>query len=128
MNISDTASELVDLIQTETSNKLSKPKICKQVAALLNKLVDNLRTAQEETEYVIVINLDQGMPSSVTTNAPELNGALFVCTDDISLADDVDSAILVGEETLIIGTGVIEMEDDMRKYVRSAVKFERLNG
>ena len=126
MNINSLALEIVELVQNETANKTNLNKINRQVINILNKIVSNFSDTEAD-DYTVVINLDQGLPASVITNHPNLNGALFVCTDNISVADDEEAAICIGEETIIVGVGEIQMQDDMTIYHKAAHKFERQN-
>ncbi len=127
MNISDTASEIVDLVQTELSNKTNVGKINRQVANILYKIVRNFTSAEEEDNYVVVVNLNQGMPESVLSNHPGISGALVVCTDNISVADDEETAVIVHDDVIVVAVAKVEAQDDMARYVKSAHKFERLN-
>ncbi len=127
MNISDTASEIVDLVQTELSNKTNVGKINRQVANILYKIVRNFTSAEEEDNYVVVVNLNQGMPESVLSNHPGISGALVVCTDNISVADDEETAVIVHDDVIVVSVAQVEAQDDMARYVKSAHKFERLN-
>lgn len=127
MNISDTASEIVELVQTELSNKTNVGKINRQVANILYKIVRNFTSAEEEDNYVVVVNLNQGMPESVLSNHPGISGALVVCTDNISVADDEETAVIVHDDVIVVAVAKVEAQDDMARYVKSAHKFERLN-
>jgi hypothetical protein len=127
MNISDTASEIVELVQTELSNKTNVGKINRQVANILYKIVSNFSDATEQGDYVVVVNLNQGIPESVLSNHPGISGALVVCTDNISIADDEEMAVIVHDDVIVVSVSEIETEDDMARYVKSAHKFERLN-
>jgi hypothetical protein len=127
MNISDTASEIVDLVQTELSNKTNVGKINRQVANILYKIVRNFTSAEEEDNYVVVVNLNQGMPESVLSNHPGISGALVVCTDNISVADDEETAVIVHDDVIVVSVAQVEAQGDMARYVKSAHKFERLN-
>jgi len=127
MNISDTASEIVELVQTELSNKTNVGKINRQVANILYKIVRNFTSAEEEDNYVVVVNLNQGMPESVLSNHPGISGALVVCTDNISVADDEETAVIVHDDVIVVSVAQVEAQDDMARYVKSAHKFERLN-
>lgn len=126
MNISDIAVQIVDLVQAETINKAAASRVNKQVANILHKLVGNL--ADAEDEYVVVINMDSGIPQSVLTNNPALNGALFVCTDNISVADDEEAAVVVYDDTIVVSSGVVEIDGDMHTFVKAEAKFSKLNG
>lgn len=125
MNISDTASEIVDLVQTELSGKTSIGKIKRQVASILSKIVNNFSDAEDN--YVVVVNLFEGVPESVLSNHPGLSGALVVCTDNISVADDEEAAVIVHDDIIVVAVSEMEAQDDMSRYVKSAHKFERLN-
>ena len=125
MNISDTASEIVDLVQTELSGKTNIGKIKRQVASILSKIVNNFSDAEDN--YVVVVNLFEGVPESVLSNHPGLSGALVVCTDNISVADDEESAVIVHDDVIVVAVSSVEAQDDMARYVKSAHKFERLN-
>lgn len=127
MNISDTASEIVELVQTELSNKTNVGKIKRQVASILSKIVHNFSDAEDEANYVVVVNLLQGVPTSVLSNHPGLSGALVVCTDDISVADDEELAVIVHDDVIVVAVTQVEAQDDMARHVKSAHKFERLN-
>lgn len=127
MNISDTASEIVELVQTEMSNKTAIGKINRQVANILSKIVSNLSDAKEEDNYVVVVNLNQGMPESILSNHPGLNGALVVCTDNISVADDEELAVIVHDDVIVVAVSEVQAQDDMSRLIKSAHKFERLN-
>jgi hypothetical protein len=127
MNISDTASEIVELVQTELSNKTNVGKINRQVANILSKIVNNFSDAEDEANYVVVVNLFQGVPETVVSNHPGLSGALVVCTDNISVADDEESAVIVHDDVIVVAVSSVEAQDDMARYVKSAHKFERLN-
>jgi hypothetical protein len=127
MNISDTASEIVELVQTELSNKTNVGKINRQVAKILYKIVRNFTSAEEEDNYVVVVNLNQGMLESVLSNHPGISGALVVCTDNISVADDEETAVIVHDDVIVVSVAQAEAQDDMASYVKSAHKFERLN-
>lgn len=126
MNINSLAFEIVELVQNETANKTNINKINRQVINILNKIVSNFSDTEAD-DYTVVINLDQGLPTSVLTNHPNLNGALFVCTDNISVADDEEAAICVGDETIVVGVGEMQVQDDMSMYHKAAHKFERQN-
>lgn len=125
MNISDTASEIVDLVQTELSGKTNIGKIKRQVASILSKIVNNFSDAEDN--YVVVVNLFEGVPESVLSNHPGLSGALVVCTDNISVADDEEAAVIVHDDVIVVAVSEMEAQDDMSRYVKSAHKFERLN-
>jgi hypothetical protein len=127
MNISDTASEIVELVQTELSNKTNVGKINRQVANVLSKIVNNFSDAEDDANYVVVVNLFQGVPETVVSNHPGLSGALVVCTDNISVADDEESAVIVHDDVIVVAVSSVEAQDDMARYVKSAHKFERLN-
>lgn len=127
MNINDTASEIVDLVQTELSNKTNIGKINRQVASILSKIVHNFSDAEDEDNYVVVVNLFQGVPETVLSNHPGLNGALVVCTDNISVADDEESAVIVHDDVIVVAVSSVESQDDMARHVKSAHKFVRLN-
>lgn len=127
MNISDTASEIVELVQVELSNKTNIGKINRQVANILSKIVSNFSDAEEEDNYVVVVNLNQGVPESVLSNHPELSGALVVCTDNISVADDEELAVLVHDDVIVVAVDEVQVQDDMARLIKSAHKFERLN-
>jgi hypothetical protein len=127
MNISDTASEIVELVQTELSNKTNVGKINRQVANILSKIVNNFSDAEDDANYVVVVNLFQGVPETVVSNHPGLSGALVVCTDNISVADDEESAVIVHDDVIVVAVSSVEAQDDMARYVKSAHKFERLN-
>jgi hypothetical protein len=127
MNISDTASEIVELVQTELSNKTNVGKINRQVANILSKIVHNFSDAEDEANYVVVVNLFQGVPESVVCNHPGLSGALVVCTDNISVADDEENAVIVHDDVIVVAVSSVEAQDDMARYIKSAHKFERLN-
>lgn len=126
MNISDIAVQIVDLVQAETINKAAASRVNKQVANILHKLVGSL--ADAEDEYVVVINMDSGIPQSVLTNNPALNGALFVCTDNISVADDEEAAVVVYDDTIVVSSGAVEIDGDMHNFVKAEAKFSKLNG
>lgn len=125
MNISDTASEIVDLVQTELSGKTNIGKIKRQVASILSKIVNNFSDAEDN--YVVVVNLFEGVPESVLSNHPGLSGALVVCTDNISVSDDEEAAVIVHDDVIVVAVSEMEAQDDMSRYVKSAHKFERLN-
>jgi len=127
MNISDTASEIVDLVQTELSNKTNVGKINRQVANILSKIVRNFSDAEDDASYVVVLNLFQGVPESVVSNHPGLSGALVVCTDSITVADDEENAVIVHDDVIVIAVSQVEAHDDMAQHVKAARKFERLN-
>jgi len=127
MNISDTASEIVELVQTELANKTNAGKIKRQIASILSKIVHNFSDAEDESNYVVVVNLLQGVPESVVSNHPGLSGALVVCTDNISVADDEELAVIVHDDVIVVAVAQVEAQDDMTSYVKSAHKFERLN-
>jgi len=127
MNISDTASEIVELVQTELSNKTNVGKINRQVANVLSKIVNNFSDAEDDANYVVVVNLFQGVPETIVSNHPGLSGALVVCTDNISVADDEESAVIVHDDVIVVAVSSVEAQDDMARYVKSAHKFERLN-
>jgi len=127
MNISDTASEIVELVQTELSGKTNIGKINRQVANILSKIVHNFSDAEDESNYVVVVNLFQGLPESVVSNHPGLSGALVVCTDNIAVADDEETAVIVHDDVIVVAVSEVEAQDDMARYIRSAHKFERLN-
>jgi hypothetical protein len=127
MNISDTASEIVELVQTELSNKTNIGKINRQVANILSKIVSNFSDAEEEDNYVVVVNLNQGIPESILSNHPGLSGALVVCTDNISVADDEELAVIVHDDVIVVAVDEVQAQDDMARLIKSAHKFERLN-
>lgn len=127
MNISDTASEIVDLVQTELSNKTNVGKINRQVASILAKIVNNFSDAKDDDSYVVVINAFQGVPESVVSNHPGLIGALVVCTDNIAVVDDEENAVIVHDDVIVVAVSKVEAHDDMARYVKTAHKFERLN-
>jgi hypothetical protein len=127
MNISDTAAEIVELVQTELSNKTNVGKINRQVANILSKIVSNFSDAEDEGEYVVVIKLNEGIPDSIVSNHPGISGALVVCTDNIAVADDEETAVIVHDDVIVVAVAEVEAEDDMAQYVRAAHKFERLN-
>lgn len=124
MNINNLAGEIVELVQQETANKTNITKINRQVVNILNKIVRNFSDTEDD-EYVIAVNLNQGLPTSVLTNHPNLNGALFVCTDDISVADDIETSVNVTEDSIVVGVGEVQVQDDMSMYRKPAHKFER---
>lgn len=126
MNISDLAVQIVELVQAETSNKAATNKVNKQVANMLNKLVCSL--ADAEDDYVVVINMDSGIAQSVLTNNPALNGALFICTDNMSVVDDEAAAVVVYDDTIIVSSGTVEIDSDMHTFVKAESKFSKLNG
>lgn len=125
MNINDTASEIVDIVQTELSGKTNIGKIKRQVASILSKIVNNFSDAEDN--YVVVVNLFEGVPESVLSNHPGLSGALVVCTDNISVADDEAAAVIVHDDVIVVAVSEIQAQGDMLRYVKSAHKFERLN-
>jgi hypothetical protein len=127
MYISDTAAEIVELVQTELSNKTNVGKINRQVANILSKIVSNFSDAEDEGEYVVVIKLNEGIPDSIVSNHPGISGALVVCTDNIAVADDEETAVIVHDDVIVVAVAEVEAEDDMAQYVRAAHKFERLN-
>jgi hypothetical protein len=127
MNISDTASEIVELVQTELSNKTNVGKIKRQVVNILSKIVHNFSDAEDDASYVVVVNLNQGVPEMVLSNHPGLSGALVVCTDNISVADDEEAAVIVHDDVIVVAVSSVEPQDDMARHVKSAHKFERLN-
>jgi hypothetical protein len=127
MNISDTAAAIVELVQTEISNKTNVGKINRQVANILSKIVHNFSDAEDEANYVVVVNLFQGVPETVVSNHPGLSGALVVCTDNISVADDEEAAVIVHDDVIVVAVSSVEPQDDMSRHVKSAHKFERLN-
>lgn len=127
MNISDIAAEIVDLVQVELANKTSVNKINRLVAGILAKIVSNFSDAEEDGSYVVVVTLNQGLPEAVSSNHPALAGALFICTDNMSVADDEESAVVVYDDIIVVGTGEIDTQDDMTVHTRAAHKFERLN-
>lgn len=125
MNINDTASEIVDIVQTELSGKTNIGKIKRQVASILSKIVNNFSDAEDN--YVVVVNLFEGVPESVLSNHPGLSGALVVCTDNISVADDEAAAVIVHDDVIVVAVSEMQAQGDMSRYVKSAHKFERLN-
>lgn len=127
MNIFDTASEIVELVETERSNKTASGKIKRQVACILSKIVSNFSDAEEEDNYVVVVNLNQGVPESIASNHPGLSGALVICTDNISVADDEELAVLVHDDVIVVAVSEVQAQDDMARLIKSAHKFERLN-
>lgn len=127
MNINDLAAEIVDLVQTETSNKTSDAKIRRQVISILAKIVSNFTEAEEEGDYVVVVNLNQGVPESIYANHPGIIGALFICTDNISVSDDEERAVIIYDDVIVVGTGEVEAQDDMALHQKAALKFERQN-
>lgn len=127
MNIHELAAEIVDLVQAETSNKTSEAKIRRQIVGILNKIVSNFSEAEEDGDYVVVVNLQQGVPESIYSNHPGICGALFVCTDNISVADDEETAVIIYEDVIVVGVGEVEAQDDMAQHTRAAIKFERQN-
>jgi hypothetical protein len=50
-----------------------------------------------------------------------------VCTDNISVADDEELAVIVHDDVIVVSVAQVEPQDDMARYVKSAHKFERLN-
>lgn len=127
MNINDLAAEIVDLVQTETSNKTSDAKIRRQVISILSKIVSNFTEAEEEGDYVVVVNLNQGVPEALYSNHPGIIGALFVCTDNISVTDDEERAVIIYDDVIVVSTGEVEAQDDMALHQKAALKFERQN-
>jgi hypothetical protein len=127
MNISNIASEIVELVQQETFNKTNITKINRQVASIINKIVKNFSDAEEGEDYTVLINLQHGLPKSVYTNHPNLSNALFVCTDDVSVTDDEDNAAYIDDDTIVVGVGTVELQDDMSACNKAAQKFERDN-
>jgi hypothetical protein len=127
MNISDTATEIVDLVQTELSNKTNVGKINRQVANILAKIVNNFSDARDDDNYVVVVNSLHGVPESVVSNHPGLIGALVVCTDNIAVVDDEENAVIVHDDIIVVAASKVEAHDDMERYVKTAHKFARLN-
>ncbi len=125
MNISDLAAEIVGTVQSELSNKSSSTRINRQVATILNKLVSSLSDVDDDC--VIAVNMEEGVPFAVSSNNPALHGALFVCTDNISVADDEESAIIAFDDNIVVSAGKVSACDDMSKYISSARKFTRAN-
>jgi hypothetical protein len=127
MNISDIAEDIVNLVQSGLADKVNPTKINRSVTNVLNKLVKSLVEAQADEDFVVIINTESGVPTGVTSNNTALNGALFVCVDNIAVADDEDNAVIVYDDNIVIGTGDIAICDDVSLYVRAARKYERLN-
>lgn len=125
MNISDLAVEIVETVQTELSNKSSHTRINRQVASILNKLVASLSDVDDDC--VVAVNMQEGIPFAVSTNNAALHGALFVCTDHISVADDEESAIIAYDDNIVVGIGKVSACDDISMYMTAARKFSRAN-
>lgn len=125
MNISDLAVEIVETVQTELSNKSSPTRINRQVATILNKLVSSLSDADDD--YVVTVSMQEGVPFAVSVNSPVLHGALFVSTDNISVAEDEESAIIVDDDNIVVSVGKVSACNDINKYISAARKFSRAN-
>lgn len=125
MNIDDLAVGILELVQNEIANKSSTVKMTRQVKSLLHKFVAGL--TDTDADYVLAINMHEGLPHTVTCNNPALNGALFVCTDNISVADDEESAIIVYDDNIVVGIGNVSVCSDVQKYIQAARKFDRDN-
>lgn len=127
MNISDIAEDIVNLVQSGLADKVNPAKINRSVTNVLNKLVKSLVEANADEDFVVIVTMESGVPTAVTSNNTALNGALFVCVDNIAVADDEDNAVIVYDDNIVIGTGDIVLCDDVSMYVRAARKYERLN-
>jgi hypothetical protein len=127
MNISDIAEEIVNSVQSGMADKIPPAKLQRGVVTILNKLVRSLSEAGVDDDYLVVVTMDSGVPQSVMSNNPALNGAVFVCTDNISVADDEDNVVIVYDDNIVVTTGEIVICDETATYLKAARKFERLN-
>lgn len=124
MSIQDLAEDIVDFVQQETSGKVSANKITKQVLSRLNTFVRNISEIDQE-DLTIVVQLHEGTPVAVFTNHPTMEGASYVCTDNISVADDEASAIVVSDENIVVGTGVVGTHDNLELYTKAYIKYNK---
>lgn len=125
MNIQDLSSDIFELVQHEIANKTSASRIKRQVVGILGKLVDSLTDV--DGDFVVVVHLHEGVPTSITTNNPALHDALFVCTDNISVAEDEENAILVTDDDIVVSVGTVAADNNMEIYKSAAKKFARSN-
>lgn len=126
MNINDIAEDIVNTVQTGMADKVAPAKLQRNVVNILNKLIRTLSEAGADEDYLVVVTMDSGVPQSVMSNNPALNGAVFVCTDNISVADDEDTAVIVYDDNIVVCTGEIVICDETALYLKAARKFERL--
>ncbi len=126
MNINDIAEDIVTVVQTGIADKVTPTKIQRNVVNLLNKLIRTLSEAEVDEDYLVVVTMDSGVPKSVMSNNPALNGAVFVCTDNISVADDEDTAVIVYDDNIVVSAGEIVICDDTALYLKAARKFIRM--
>ena len=111
MNISQVAKEIMELVQLGLADKTNPVKINRQVTATLNKLIKSISETNIDEEAIVVVDMDAGVPKSISTNIPGLNNAKFVCLDDIAVIDEEDeeNAIIVEDDRVVINAGEIEL-------------------
>ena len=124
-SVGDIAAEIITLVQTGLADKVSPVKLNRQVAAQINRVIKNLAEASADDNYVVAVHMETGIPVSVSSNNPALNGALFVCTDNIVVAEDESTAVIVQDDDIVVGVGEVTMFNDTDVLVRAARKYAR---
>lgn len=125
MNISQVAKEIMELVQLGLADKTNPVKINRQVTATLNKLIKSISETNIDEEAIVVVDMDAGVPKSISTNIPGLNNAKFVCLDDIAVIDEEDeeNAIIVEDDRVVINAGEIELFCNGDIFIKAMNKF-----